>query len=161
MSTYFISDTHFGHFKIIEYGQRPFKTLDEMHASMIERWNAVVTDQDTVYHLGDVCFGAEYLPLMDKLNGAKKILILGNHDNLPIEDYLLYFDEVHGMTKVAGFWLTHCPMHDSQLFGKKNIHGHVHQNSIGGGNYINVSVENIDYTPLSLERLKAGNWRKT
>ncbi|MCI4411591.1 MAG: hypothetical protein JHC38_07935, partial [Thiotrichales bacterium] len=82
---FFVSDTHFGHAKIIEYGQRPFKNLDEMHQVMIEKWNAVVTAEDTVYHLGDVCFSEEHLPIMDELNG------------------------------------------------KKNIHGHVHQNSVGGG----------------------------
>jgi calcineurin-like phosphoesterase family protein len=159
-SNFFVSDTHFGHLKIIEYGERPFITLDEMHRVMIERWNSVVTNEDTVYHLGDVCFSADYLPIMDKLNGGKKVLILGNHDTLPVEDYLLYFDEVHGMMKFAGYWITHCPMHESQLFGKKNIHGHVHQNSVGGGSYINVSVENIGYAPVTFQSIKDGSWKK-
>ncbi len=38
MSTFFFADPHFGHFNIIEYQQRPFRTTDEMDAAMIENW---------------------------------------------------------------------------------------------------------------------------
>ena len=37
---------------------------------------------------------------------------------------------------------------------KGNIHGHVHANTLSDSLYINVSVENINYTPIDFEEIK-------
>jgi calcineurin-like phosphoesterase family protein len=37
---------------------------------------------------------------------------------------------------------------------KRNIHGHMHANSVGDKSYINVSVEKINLTPIALEELR-------
>lgn len=81
MATWFTSDTHFGHKRIIELSERPFKDVDEMNWAMIARWNSVVEPEDTVYHLGDAVMGGldNYLHLIDELNGHK-VLVAGNHD---------------------------------------------------------------------------------
>ena len=50
---FFTSDTHFNHTNIIQYCQRPFKSTDEMNEAMIDNWNSVVGEDDTVFHLGD------------------------------------------------------------------------------------------------------------
>lgn len=78
---WFTSDHHFGHVRIIELCDRPFADVDEMNAAMVERWNARVGADDTVYVLGDFAMGriADTLPLVSKLSG-RKILIPGNHD---------------------------------------------------------------------------------
>ena len=75
------ADTHFGHERIIELADRPFRSVEEMNEKLIENYNAVVGPRDTCYHLGDACMGklADSLPLLQRLNG-NKILILGNHD---------------------------------------------------------------------------------
>ena len=52
--TYFTSDQHFGHFNIIRLCQRPFGSLEEMDAVLLERWNAKVKPADVVYVLGDL-----------------------------------------------------------------------------------------------------------
>lgn len=44
---FYISDTHFGHQNIIRYDNRPFSTADEMDEALIDRWNDVVSDEDT------------------------------------------------------------------------------------------------------------------
>ena len=78
---YFIADTHFNHANIIKYCNRPFKNTDEMNEYIIKRWNSIVKETDTVYHLGDVGFGKfeEVKKLVGNLNG-RKILLRGNHD---------------------------------------------------------------------------------
>ena len=82
MSNFYISDTHFGHFNIIKHCNRPFETVEQMDNTIIQNWNKVVSDKDTVYILGDLAFSkrikepAEYL---QQLKG-RKIIIVGNHD---------------------------------------------------------------------------------
>ena len=51
---YFISDTHFYHYNIIQYCDRPFDNIEEMNNKMIESWNSIVTQSDTVYSLVNV-----------------------------------------------------------------------------------------------------------
>ncbi len=52
-----------------------------MNEALIARWNETVSENDTVYHLGDVLLGKkeESLLLISRLNGTKH-LIIGNHD---------------------------------------------------------------------------------
>lgn len=183
-STWFTSDSHFGHANILEFEKeaRPFKTLEEMHEVMIERWNSVVRDGDTVYHLGDFCFGRKNMEIALRLRGKKR-LVLGNHDSYPSSDYLQYFDKLYG----CAFWkmciLSHIPLHRNQLGSRAflNVHGHLHSKKVKDSNwaddceaclsyyhnnpdikedrhYFNVSVEQNNLTPFHadqiLERLK-------
>jgi len=80
-------DTHFFHKNIIRYTNRPFKNVNEMNYEMVRRWNSVVGEKDTVYHLGDFSFGnkKETSTLMEKLNGriilVKEIMTGRNQKN--------------------------------------------------------------------------------
>lgn len=78
---FYTSDTHFGHARIIELCDRPFKNVDHMNDEIVNRWNSVVGPDDVVYHLGDVALGPidQSLAQVGRLNGHK-ILINGNHD---------------------------------------------------------------------------------
>src|ERR1035437_10371795 len=97
MKTFFTSDTHFNHDNVIQYCGRPFASVDEMNREMIARWNSTVGPDDTVYHLGDFALGkfAEAAPILRRLNGARKILVLGNHDRSAQQMLAVGFDEVH------------------------------------------------------------------
>lgn len=55
-STWFTSDTHFGHSNIIAYCSRPFGSAEEMDRVLIQNWNARIRQGDTVYHLGDLAW---------------------------------------------------------------------------------------------------------
>lgn len=111
---FFTSDTHFGHKNIIEYCNRPYKTVEEMNQAMIDNWNAVVGPTDTIYHLGDVSFMKveKTAEIIKQLNGHK-ILIRGNHDRgLHImkqigfqEAYEKLQIEIDGRT----LWMSHHP----------------------------------------------------
>lgn len=74
------SDTHFGHESIIRFCHRPFQTVEEMNQVMIDRWNATVSADDDVYHLGDFAFGSKYVKSIVPLLNGRIHLILGNHD---------------------------------------------------------------------------------
>ncbi len=167
---FFISDTHFGHKKMLNFtdaagklirGQ--FSSVEEMDQYMIDQWNSAVRKKDLVWHLGDVAWSAESLRKIGSLNGRKK-LILGNHDKGPMTEYLKYFDEIFGAYKqtfqsndhlnVRGL-LTHYPVYETEFkYGVAfNIHGHVHTNTIPDQRYYNVSVEPNNYKPVPFEKL--------
>ena len=78
---YYISDCHFGHSAVLRFDQRPFGSIEEMEEIMVIYWNATVKPSDTVYILGDFCWGLkdEWLRILRKLKG-QKVLIQGNHD---------------------------------------------------------------------------------
>ncbi|MEV8368561.1 hypothetical protein [Microbacterium sp. NPDC064584] len=77
------SDHHFGHARISELAGRPFSTVDEMDAALIERWNSVVPPNAVVLHLGDVALGpiSDSIALTAQLNG-RRLLVPGNHDRV-------------------------------------------------------------------------------
>ncbi|WP_458040353.1 MULTISPECIES: hypothetical protein [Bacteria] len=77
------SDHHFGHSRISELAGRPFSTVDEMDAALIDRWNAAVPPDAVVLHLGDVALGPidASVALTAQLNGLR-LLVPGNHDRV-------------------------------------------------------------------------------
>lgn len=85
---FFISDTHFFHAGVIQYCNRPYKTVAEMHEKMIKVWNSTVMPNDIVYVVGDFgfCNIQDGKSVLDKLNG-RKILVLGNHDKDGLEKF--------------------------------------------------------------------------
>ena len=151
--TFLIGDTHFGHRKIIQFEAdcRPFATIEEHDEALVDRWNRVVNKRDTVWHLGDVCFGWDSFRHLGRLNGTKK-LVLGNHDTCPTALYLEHFNKVFGAAQVAGCILTHIPVHESQ-FGRYrlNIHGQLHSRKLADPRYVCVSAEHNNLTPVSLD----------
>lgn len=154
---HFISDLHLGHASICNFSgelRGNSKTVEEHDNYIIESWNSVVTKQDLVYVLGDVCLHKNSLAKIWKLKGSKH-LILGNHDEFSLNEYLKYFNKVHGFMKYKGSaWLSHAPIHPGSLRNKFNIHGHVHQNSVDDLRYINVSVEALNGKPVSWEMIQ-------
>lgn len=83
MAVLFTADTHFGHAGARALYRRPFRSVAEMDAAIIERWNEVVRPDDEVWHLGDFSVGQKpgrVVELLESLNGAKH-LITGNNDD--------------------------------------------------------------------------------
>lgn len=90
----FWSDQHFGHGRIIEYSERPFSSLEEMHETMIRNFNEVVGPSDTCLWGGD-CFmgGVDGREILSRLNGTQ-VLVLGNHDRSAARMFELGFTVV-------------------------------------------------------------------
>ena len=159
---YFIADTHFGDGNIIRYENRPFASVQEMDTAMIAKWNQVITDEDTVYVIGD--FSAYHdeekdRELLNRLNG-KKILIIGNHDmHRNSEEWrALGFMECSPWPIIyQGFFLlSHEPLYINSNMPYANIYGHVHGNASykdASPQSVCVSVERIDYQPITLDEV--------
>ena len=164
---FYTADLHF-HYKPFLPG-RPFASVEEMDEAMIRLWNETVTDEDTVYVVGDVGYNGGYVPgdALGRLQGRKH-LIRGNHDtgfeNAPkLFDYfetVTDFNEIDdGETHIL---LCHYPI----LYRKRGymIHGHLHQ--ARGPEYdilrqmprmLNAGVDVNFYRPVTLAQLVVNN----
>jgi calcineurin-like phosphoesterase family protein len=166
------SDGHFGHDKIYKFTDnqgnllRPWaKTAEEADEMMVEAWNKVVRQQDTVYHLGDVAMKVGGISVISRLNG-RKVLIRGNHDIFPLKKYLPYFADVRGTHKQGPMIFSHYPLHRDSLprWCLANVHGHTHANivkrrtwygkRVADTRYFNVCVEAIGITPIEIDDLE-------
>lgn len=162
MKRWVISDTHFYHKNIIDYCNRPFASVEEMHKELIKRWNNTVAKDDIVYHLGDFAFGSkeQVAEIVGQLNGRIR-LIMGNHDHKKWKDYLACgFDRVYEGPIILDNWaiMSHHPHFVNMQMPYINIYGHVHDDC----NYTNVAptgacvcVERWEYKPVDLDSLFA------
>jgi calcineurin-like phosphoesterase family protein len=175
-NVFLISDTHFTHKGVTQFLNnngtklRPWDNVEEMDEALVANWNSVVRPKDKIYHLGDVVINRRALKILERLNG-EKVLIRGNHDIFRLEEYTPYFKDIRGSHKLDNFILTHIPIHPSSLarWCGGNIHGHLHSENVmkylgedwvGDDVYVKdlryfcVSVEQINYTPISFEEVK-------
>jgi len=172
---FFTSDTHFNHNNIIKYSERPFAHVTEMNEHMIAAWNSVVTNNDIVYHLGDVFYPSQNAhhisldELMSRLNGTKR-LILGNHDidkthgtheSNPVPSHWGW-DSVESYAEVkfgkTRFVLSHYPFETwrNAHHGWYHLHGHCHGTLKRKlAHRFDVGVDSHkDYRPFSAEELR-------
>lgn len=157
---YLISDTHFNHNNIIKYSNRPFKDVREMNRSLIKNWNETVTKGDTIFFLGDFCYGNGNGHLK-KLKG-RKIMIRGNHDREMNCNFYNYKILVY---RGIQFALLHNPADIFKFDAFKDfngwmIHGHIHNNDLETYPFINyqnctvnVSADLTDYRPMALDAI--------
>jgi len=154
MTVFITSDHHFYSDKIRKFWRRPFRNADEMNEVMIQRWNDVVKDGDTVFHLGDFADSWNYkriAEIVERLNGSI-IVIPGNHDSrrrllkagLSIADsYIVTINKL---------LLTHIPLKEIRNTDCVNVHGHIHTRR-ARGRRINICVEKTKYQPVPLEEV--------
>ena len=138
--TFVTSDTHWGHANIIRFCNRPFKSVEDMDAYMINKWNETVGVDDTVFHLGDIAFlpGEKIVDILMSLNGKIK-LVPGNHD----KRFLKYkkkcdidpskFEVLDPLLEInlegRQFTFCHFPLQEwngSYAGGTVHLHGHTH-----------------------------------
>jgi len=154
---YFVTaDTHYGHGKIIEYANRPFKDNDDMNAGLIKRFNERVKPDDTTFFLGDFCFKSGLHCnksdfWLKQLNG-NKIMVRGNHDNNNSTKTII--DCIHVTFAGQRINMVHKPEHFNPFFNI-NLVGHVHQawrfKEEAGSVLLNVGVDVQKYYPITLD----------
>lgn len=179
--TFIIADTHFGHANILKYEpQRQVILGDRPDWKLIERWNDVVGENDTVFHLGDFAWKAEnILHYAPYLNG-KKYLLRGNHDKgsqiylengfSEVIDFSSKGEAAYHVAEIEGtrILFSHYPIVSdgfndihwkflSKVFDQEhcdiNIHGHIHSMQLNEKFCINASVEAIGFAPIRLGEL--------
>ena len=159
-----ISDTHFDHTNIIRYCSRPFKSVDEMNEVLLRNWRAAVAEGDIVYFLGDLTFGRESRGprWWAKQLSGRIVWIRGSHDRGVRPTSI-----IDGIERVVLSEVISCGGFDFKLihdtFDMNGwcgwvIHGHNHDNrpfidNRFGHRRVNVSVEVIDYKPISLHTI--------
>lgn len=156
------SDTHFDHGNVItKFVFRPFSSTAQMNDSMTRNWNEVVGDSDSIYFLGDMCYGRERRPIdywLGNLSG-RIFFIRGNHDTDAITRATVIPDHYGIEYQNYKFLLMHDPY---RPFGYDGwiIHGDKHNNDLEEYPFINqknktvnACAELVDYTPLNLDEL--------
>jgi len=163
---------HFDDDSII--GHRGFKSVEEMNFLMAENWKRAVSEDDTVYVLGDFAlkrpsYWQEQLP-------GRKILLLGNHDTFMTKDAgfaevreTVLIRERNGRDTVS-CWMSHYPYLSwpERREGCVHLHAHCHGNSTQslrgypGPWRLDMSAEVWNYTPVELTTaIQAARTRKS
>jgi calcineurin-like phosphoesterase family protein len=165
VNIFFASDHHFGHENtFLKFKRedgitplRPFKSVDEMNQTMIEKHNAIVKPQDHVVFGGDVVINKKYLWIVRQLNGHKR-LVMGNHDIFPVEMYLeAGFEKIMSYRVfVDDFIVSHIPLREDNVTKRFhcNVHGHIHANFINDPRYLCICVEHTNYAPLHMDEVR-------
>lgn len=168
MSDWWIADPHFGHANIIRHCDRPFKDVIEMDLRLIDNWNELVKEDDTVYLLGDVALGSanKIARYLYQLNG-KIHLIVGNHDKAVLKGACgMRFESisnlkeiwVHDEGKKQKIVMCHYPMltWNKSNHGAWHLHGHCHGTLTVTSDALrlDVGVDCHEYKPVSFAAIK-------
>ena len=149
---FFTGCTHFRHANIIRLANRPFSSVEEMDATMIENWNKTVKRRDIVYHLGDFAWkgGGD---LQYRLNG-EKVWINGNHDPRNWGQSYLEWDR----RPSPSFVMFHYPLEEWNGWwrGAIHVHCHTHKTNLASApRRFNVGVDATGFAPISLDEILA------
>lgn len=167
--TWFISDPHLFHDKIIEYCDRP----NNYHELIINSWNQLVLPKDDIVCLGDMFLAKsnkyltakeQFLDILPLLRG-NKYLILGNHNKKKFlescgftilidrpKKYYVWSNSKYSLNNLTIFF-SHRPLYLKEIYlnhkrGIFNVHGHRHEKEDISPAHINISVEQTMYRPI-------------
>lgn len=167
--TWFTSDYHLNHFRIIMYDDRPFSSIEEMNNTLMRNAHDAISKNDTVYYLGDLAFmtkSEQIREYMDRVcSKGRWYFLRGNHDNKKnvevIKDYA-YDNAVHDILEVSingqFIVLCHYPLlsWNKSVHGSWHIHGHNHRicDFKDGAKRMNVAVNLNNYFPVSFDTVR-------
>lgn len=171
--TFYSSDFHLGHEKVIGFSQRPFADALVMNNGIIANMNAAMGVSDTLYMLGDWCCGigpdkVNYIrATRARLNVGTVHLIIGNHDPSAerlrplVDDATLASVSYAHCMRIPGskreMFLSHYPWEDwgFEEAGTVMLHGHRHGAGVRHATRrrLDVGVDGHGYAPWSLDEV--------
>lgn len=185
-TTWFTADLHLGHANIIRHCLRPFlsdaeeelalqepggrwrvsdETVARHDAALLAAINGMVQSRDTLWILGDFCWGgvAAARTYRDRIRCSNVNLVWGNHDPRTIRP--LFGEAIEqGMIGVEGqdIWLNHYPMRswNKSFHGSWHVYGHVHgrlaRQDADNPWWLtrDVGVDACEYQPISFAMLR-------
>lgn len=155
MSIFWTADTHWGHGNVIKYCNRPFASVEEMDEEMVRRWNEVVGQDDTIYHLGDFAMGKTAAPtILNRLNGHKH-LVYGNHDSkqtreLPQWETSQPYLEINVDKQFIVMCHYKFDVFNRSHRGGIQLYGHSHNSIPPNDRQLDVGVDAWDFRPVGL-----------
>lgn len=161
-----VADTHFLDEHLLgvdKFAPRPFATVEAMDDEIIKNWNDRVSENDIVYHLGDIAVAytkpprlgdQRVLDILNELHGHL-VLIKGNHDRRDLFKFLnahnyefggrfkFTFHDVGKLIKYDHhqIYMTHYPFMMGIAPQIWNLHGHIHHYMVPSSNNINVGID--------------------
>ena len=166
MNHWFSSDFHLSHYNLMKFLNRPFSSVEEMNATIIDNFYSQVKPGDQVYFLGDLSWNRKIaIDFLSKL--PKNIhfhFIPGNHDKKLFKESVIrpYVDSYSWIKdiKVNGQKITLC--HYLMLswncshWNAYLLHGHHHKDvsNIAVGKVMNVCVDLHDFKMVEFEEVK-------
>ena len=186
-TTWFTADTHLGHANIIKFCLRPFlspteheraledprgqwrvstETVQRHDSAIIDAINRSVQPQDTLWILGDFCWGKleSAQAYRERIECRNVHLIWGNHDHRSVEPVFGKTIE-QCMLSIEGkrIWLNHYPMRTwhKSFHGSWQLYGHVHGRLMEEDQRTpwtltrDVGVDACEYKPMSFTELQS------
>lgn len=168
---WFTSDYHAFHWNILTLGHgRPFASVDDMHAAIADRHNALVKPGDLVYYLGDFALKCQW---EDAMRFRRRLLgnfyfLIGNHDSVAKEMYrhdptcFVWMKDLETIKpKIEGIppiTLCHYAMRTFPGSHKSHwsLYGHSHSNLPEDHSLsFDVGVDCNNFAPFSIEQVAA------
>lgn len=153
---FFTSDTHFSDPRVLRIDRRPFGSLTEHDAALVDNWNAVVGPEDEVWHLGDFT-RRDADGFLARLNGRKHLIIGNNDDEATLSAPGWASVQHYAELTLNGslLILCHYPFRTWNRMGNKsiNLHGHSHGRLKPLTRQYDVGVDARNYHPVPLEAL--------
>jgi len=156
---FFTADEHYGHYKVIEYCNRPFTSVEQMDSELITRFNAKVSASDITVHIGDFSLlrWKRVQHYIKQLNG-NHIFIQGNHDRWlkksPYKERQIY--SLHlGVEPPLRITCCHYAMRVWPASNHQSwqLYGHSHGSLSPIGKQQDVGVDVWNYFPVALHEL--------
>ena len=152
---FFTADEHYGHKNIIRYCKRPFTSVDEMDAVLIQRHNEVVQESDTIIHAGDFTLAKKSrMEEYRKQLIGKHIFLMGSHDKWTPPPYIFIWEKniANRLIVVCHYAMRTWP---KSHYDSWQLYGHSHGTLEPRGKQWDIGVDNNDYYPVSFDQLVA------
>ncbi len=166
MTTFFTADTHFGDVHILRQRGGRFSGIEAHDEALVAAWNATVSPDDEVWHLGDFAgdAGRAYCAeIFSRLAGTKR-LIVGNHDTKRVLG-LAWADPPAPSARITvldgaverRLFLSHYAHRawPGLWRGTRHLYGHTHGSLPDTSRSCDVGVDAWEYRPVRIDAIVA------